>query len=148
MTTLQTDLLEIYNSLVSFSEGTITSRTPKPIKVSFEVESRNLRFEQAGTLVLLGIPNYYCLALEDLVKPSYLLPADYDNLMSTLQELIGSGELLKDRTCLSPENFGFDIYGVDMRRFEKGPDLLGSIRFVSGDSWWFKFKTRRTYDVD
>ena len=147
MTTLQTDLLEIYNSLVAFNEKTIKSNFPKPILVRFEKASNLLVFEQAGTSVRLGLTNYYCLALEDLEKPTYLLPEDYDYLMANLSQLINSGELLKDRTALSPENYGFDIYGVNLQELWKGPDKLGTVRFVSGTSWLFKFLVKRKYKL-
>ena len=145
MTTLQNDLLEIYNSLVTFSEKTLDPKFPCPIVVSFIENDNQLSFEQGSNSIRLSLPLYYCLALEDLKKPTYLLPEDYDYLMSTLQSLIGSGELIKDRTCLSPENWGFDIYGVDLRQFKKGPNILGSIRFVSGTSWIFTIMTKFKY---
>ena len=49
-----------------------------------------------------------------LKKPTYLLPEDYDYLMSSMQSLIAGGKLIEDRTVLSPENYGFDIYSVDL----------------------------------
>ena len=147
MTTLQNDLLEIYNSLVLFSDDTVRTDFPTPIKVWYEKESRLLVFEQKGKSARLVYPVYYCLGLESLEKPTYLLPKDYDYLMYSLQKLINSGELIKDRTCLSPENYGFDIYSTDIRELWKGPELKGRIRFVSGTSWFFKWLTRRKYEV-
>ena len=144
MTTLQNDLLEIYNSLVLFSSTTIT-KFPKPIEVWYEKESRLLVLEQAGKSVRLGIPVYYCLDLEGIQEKTYLLPKDYDYLMSTLQELINSGALINNRTCLSPENYGFDIYGVNLKELYKGPDILGKVRFISGKSWLFKKITKRKF---
>lgn len=147
MTTLQNDILEIYNALVIFNKETIESKFPTPIVVKFDPSSNALVFEQKGVTVRLVLPLYYSLAFEDLEKPSYLLPEDYDYLMSTLQELIGSGVLIKDRVCVSPENYGFDIYCIDLKEFKKGPDLLGQVRFISGTSWLFKFKTKRKYKL-
>lgn len=147
MTTLQNDLLEIYNSLVVFSSTTITTKFPKPIIVWYEKNSRLLVFEQSGKSVRLGIPIYYCLDLEGIQEKTYLLPKDYDYLMSTLQELINTGVLINNRTCLSPENYGFDIYGVNIKELWKGPDVLGRIRFVSGKSWLFKKITKRKFKL-
>lgn len=147
MTTLQNDILEIYNSLVMFNKETIESKFPIPITVRYEENSSSLVFEQKGTSVRLMLPMYYSLALNDLKKPTYLLPKDYDYLMSTLQGLIGSGVLIKDRVCLSPENYGFDVYCTDLKNFKEGPELLGQIRFISGTGWLFKFITKRKYKL-
>ena len=147
MVTLQNDILEIYNSLVVFSDDTVKSNFPIPIKVKYEKESNLLVFEQKGKSVRLGLPVYYCLALDELEKPTYLLPEDYDYLMSNLLDLLNSGELIKDRTALSPENYGFDIYAVNMREFWKGPDIIGRVRFISGTSWLFKFIVKRKYKI-
>lgn len=146
MTVLQNDLVEIYNNLTIFSKVTLDPKNPKPIKVCYkEDEGYQVVFEQEGTSVRLGRLIYYCLGLEDLGKITYLLPEDYDYLMSTLQSLIASGELIKERTALSPENYGFDIYGVDLKQFGKGPTILGQVRFVSGTSWLFKLITKYKY---
>lgn len=147
MTTLQNDILEIYNTLVTFSKGTVDSKFPLPITVRFDENTNAVVFEQKGISVRMILPMYYSLALVDLKKPTYLLPEDYDYLMSTLQGLIGSGVLIRDRVCISPENYGFDIYCLDPKEFSKGPDLLGQIRFISGNSWFFKFKTKRKYKL-
>ena len=85
--------------------------------------------------------------LEDLEKPTYLLPEDYDYLMSNLLDLLNSGELIKDRTALSPENYGFDIYATNIRELWKGPDIIGRVRFISGTSWLFKFIVKRKYKL-
>lgn len=140
---LQEDLIETYNSMVPFSKN--QSELAVPIKVWYEKESRLLVMEQAGLSVRLRFPVYYCLGLEDLYKPTYLLPEDYDYLMTTLQGLIGSGELIKDRTVLSPEDYGFDIYTTNEAELWKGPVIIGSVRFISGISWWFKYKTKKKY---
>lgn len=146
MTTLQNDIIEIYNNLLIFNKDTLLSSLPLPIKVSYEKDSNSMLFEQKGNSVRLQIPVYYCLGLEDLNgKPTYLLPKDYDYLMFSLSNLINSGKLIEDRTCVSPENYGFDVYAINTNEFWKGPDLIGSVRFVSGVSWLFKFITRKRY---
>lgn len=147
MTTLQDDILEIYNSLVVFNKETIESHFPTPITVKYDKSSMALIFEQKGKSVRLMLPMYYSLGLEDLEKPTYLLPKDYDYLMSTLQGLIGSGVLIKDRVCLSPENYGFDIYCIDLQNFNKGPELVGEVRFISGTGWLFRFLTKKKYKI-
>lgn len=148
MTTLQNDLLEIYNTLVMFNKETVESKFPTPIKVWYDSSSRALVLEQKGVSVRMALPMYYSLALEDLEKkPTYLLPQDYDYLMSTLQGLIGSGVLINERVCVSPENYGFDVYLIDLKNFNKGPELLGQIRFISGTGWLFKLLTKRKYKL-
>lgn len=145
MVTLQNDLLEIYNALVSFSKNTVQVSNPVPIKVWYDKEGVGspLVFEQKGTQVRLRLPVYYCLALEEISKkPSWLLPEDYDYLMNTLSDLIMDQRILEERTCLSPENFGFDIYATDPKEFSKGPDLMGTVRFISGTGWLFKLKIK------
>ena len=67
--------------------------------------------------------------------------------MYNLSSLISSGRLLDDRICLSPENYGFDVYGVNLKEFWKGPEILGTVRFVSGNSWLFRFITKRKYKL-
>ena len=148
MTTLQNDLLEIYNSLVMFSDDTVKSSFPTPIKVWYEKDSRLLVFEQSGKSARLIYPVYYCLNIEKLDnKPTYLLPEDYDYLMYTLQGLINSGELIKERTCLSPDEYGFSIYSTNINELYKGPILRGSVKFISGHSWIFKWLTKRKYKL-
>lgn len=146
MTKLQEDIIEIYNNLVLFNHDTLVADNPIPITVKFEKESNSVLFEQHGKSVRLGLPIYYSLGLDD-VKCSYLLPKDYDYLMSSLSGLVAGGKLLDDRVCLSPENYGFDVYCVDLRQFWTGPDVIGRIRFVSGNSWLFRFITKRKYKL-
>lgn len=146
MTTIQNDLLDIYNNLVIFSKATLQEEIQRPIVVKFDKEFNSVVFEQQGNSVRLSLPIYYSLGL-DSIKETYLLPKDYDSLMSNLSRLIASGKLLEDRVCLSPENYGFDIYYVDMKQFWKGPEIIGRIRFVSGNSWLFKFITKRKYEI-
>lgn len=147
MTTLQNDILEIYNSLVMFSSSTVNTNFPAPIKVSYEKDSRLLVLEQKGKSVRVGLPVYYSLGLDTIKGYTYLLPKDYDYLMSTLQYLISSGELIKPRTCVSPENYGFDVYATDQRQLWKGPEIIGSVRFISGNSWIFKKLTKYKYKL-
>ncbi len=142
---LQNDFLEIYNSLVLFSDDTVKSNLPIPIKVHYEKETRLLVFEQRGKSARLYLPIYYCLDLDSIQKPTYLLPEDYDYLMSTLMNLINSGILLKERTLCSPENCGMDIYSTRLENLNEGLDLIGVIRFISGNSWFFKWRVKRRY---
>ena len=145
---LQNDLIDLYNMLVVFSNRTLDEKLPeRPIEVKYDIESRQVVFTQEGQSVRTQLPVYYCLGLEDLIKPSYLLPEDYDYLMRTLQNLAFSGELIKDRTCLSPENYGFDIYGINLKEFEKGPTILGQIRIVSGTGWLFRHYIKFKYKI-
>lgn len=145
MPTLQDDLLEIYNSLVMFNDDIIQSKFPLPLRVRYEKDSRLLVMETKGKSVRLYLPVYYCLDLEHIQKETYLLPADYDYLMSTLQYLLHSGELLRERTIISPENYGFDIYSTNLKELWKGPDIIGRVRFISGNSWLFKLRTKLKY---
>lgn len=144
MTTLQEDILDIYNALVVFNNETLISPFPKPISVRFETQA--IIFEQAGKLVRLPILNNYCLDLTS-IKKSYLFPRDYDYLMHNLQLAINSGKLLKERTTVSPENYGFDIYAVNPREEFKGPDILSQIRFVSGNSWFTRLKAKLRFKL-
>ena len=147
MTTLQNDILSTYNSLVEFSKTTVDTNFPMPIEVSYDPTTRLLLCKQRGISVYLHYPVYYCLGLEKLKKPTYLLPKDYDYLMYTLQSLISSGELIKDRTSLGPEEFGFNVYATNLKELWKGPGLIGRVRFVSGTSWFFKYRTRKKYKL-
>lgn len=143
--TLQNDLLELYNLLVDFNKTTLKAAIPKPISVKYIKDSRLLSFEQEGLQINTSIPIYYCLGLEDLEKPTLLLPKDYDQMMGSLQYAIMSGELIKPRTIISPENYGFDIYATNIRELWKGPDIIASVRFVSGVGKLFKFITKLKY---
>lgn len=148
MTVLQDDLLEIYNNLTEFSKAMVQYENPTPIKVRFDREGIEspLVFEHGGTVVRLRLPIYYSLDLEDLEKGSYLLAEDYKYLMDTLSTIIHDDRVLNDRgICVSPENFGFDIYAIELAQFQKGLDIIGKIRFISGNSWWFKLITKLKY---
>lgn len=147
MTTLQNDLLEIYNSLVMFSDSTVKSANPIPIKVWYEKDSRLLVFEQQGKSVRIYQPTYYSLDLLKIQKPTYLLPEGYDYLMFNLQTLINSGELIKDRTCLVPIPYGFDIFATNPKELWKGPEFKGRVRFISGNGWMFKLRVKQKYKL-
>lgn len=148
MNVLQTDLLEIYNNLTEFSKAVAQAENPAPIRVWFDrdgIESP-LVFEHKGTMVRLRLPIYYSLGLEDLAGKencSYLLTEDYKYLMTTLSESIYDSRVLEDRGFIvSPENYGFDLYAIDLKEFQKGLSLVGRVRFVSSNSWWFKLITK------
>lgn len=143
---LQDDLIETYNALTVFSNSKVLS---KPIKVWIDRKGVGspLVLENEGITVRLRFPIYYCLGLEELEKPSYLLPKDYTRLMDSLQSIIMNPIMLEDRICLSPENYGFDIYAIDMKQFDKGLGLVGSVRFVSGNSWLFKLIVKWKYKL-
>lgn len=148
MNVLQTDLLEIYNNLTEFSKAVAQAENSAPIRVWFDrdgIESP-LVFEHKGTMVRLRLPIYYSLGLEDLAGKencSYLLAEDYKYLMTTLSESIYDSRVLEDRGFIvSPENYGFDLYAIDLKEFQKGLSLVGRVRFVSSNSWWFKLITK------
>lgn len=149
MLALQNDLLEIYNNLVIFSKTTVQSSNPIPITVRVEDGQYGspIVFEQGGISVRLRLPIYYCLGFDTLTKPTYLLPRDYDFMMSSLQSLIANDKILEDRICLSPENYGFDVYSVDYKDFWKGPNIIGSVRFISGNSWLFRTYVKWKYKL-
>lgn len=150
MTNLQNDLLEIYNNLVSFSKTTLQITNPKPITVKYDrgALGNPLVFTQENLNVRLRLPIYYCLGLEGLEKrPSFLLPKDYDYLMRSLASMIEDPKILEDRTCLSPENYGFDVYALDQRNVGKGLERIGGIRFVSGSSWLFRLFIKWKYKI-
>ncbi len=93
-------------------------------------------------------PIYFSLAFETIPKEgTYLLPEDYNELMYNLQYVINSGELLKEKTLISPENYGFDVYCIKPKEFLKGLTVIGRIRFISGTSWWFRTKTKLRYNL-
>lgn len=137
MTKLQEDLIGMYNSLVVFNKNTITDPYPIPIKVKFDKEGNFLILEQRGNYVCLYQPIYYCFGL-DKIKPTLLLPNDYDLLMYNLKAAIDSGKLLDDRTCLTPTEFGFDIYSADVQELSKGPKLIASCKLISSNNWLFR----------
>lgn len=144
MTKLQEDIINIYNNLVKFNQDTITAPFPIPIKVRFDKESSFLIYEQRGTIISLYQPIYYCFGLSE-IKPTILLPNDYDILMYNLKAAIESGKLLDNRTCLSPTEFGFDIYSTDQQELSNGPKLISSCKFITSNNWLFRFLTRKYY---
>lgn len=144
MTKLQDDILLIYNSLVEFSKITLEGVFQIPIKVYYDKSSNSLCFEQKGKKIFLTVPNYYSMYLKNL-KESYLLPKDYDYVMATLSSLVSSGELIKDRVCVSPQKYGFNIYSADVKLLSEGTRLIGEVRFVSGNSWLFKMYVKFKY---
>ena len=143
---LQDDLIETFNALTSFSKST---NPTGPIKVWLDKKGVGLPLvlEYKGTTVRLRLPIYYCLGLEDLEKPTYLLPNDYYNMMSTLQSLIMNPQIIEERTCLSPENYGFDVYSINPKQFDKGLERIGKVRFISGNSWLFKLIVKWKYKL-
>lgn len=149
MNNLQEDLLEIYNNLVELSRIVQDEHNPVPVKVWFDSEGLGspLVFEAKGTTVRLRLPIYYCLGLEDIKKETYLLPKDYIETMTNLLSIIQDSRILDQRTCLSPENYGFDIYALDYSQFSKGLEKMGKVRFVSGTSFLFKLITKWKYKL-
>lgn len=146
MIRLQDDILNIYNSLTDFSANTLLSPVKLPIRVTYSESLNALCFEQKGLKIAISILNYYCRELNNL-RNTYLYPEDYDRLMSSLSGLISSGVLLHDRICLSPDKYGFSLYDTEQKitLLKKGPQLLTSIKFVSGNSWFFKKVTQFRY---
>lgn len=147
MTTAQEDLIEIYNNLLVFNKNTLLVENPTPIVVKFDKSANSLVFSQKGINLHLSLPIYYSLGLDEIKGETYLLPNDYNYLMLSLASVISGGKLIEERTTISPENYGFDVYAVDLREFWKGPQLLGKIRFISGNSWVFKLITKIKYKL-
>jgi hypothetical protein len=146
ITGLQDDILEIYNSLVEFSKTTLGGALPVPIRVTYDEKLETLFFEQAGKKIGLWVTNWYAGGLKNLCGAgSYLMPQDYDYLMATMSGVIESGVLLEEHTCVSPEMYGFDIWATTRREAKEGPKLRAQIRFVSGNSWLFKVRTKIKY---
>lgn len=144
------DLKGLYNSLTVFNGSAILSKFPKPIKVQFVKEYNALFFESEGQSLFNQVPIYYSLGLwEDLQEPTWLLPEDYDELMGSLQAVImdPKGYLLKERTCISPQKYGFDIYVQDPLQPWKGPEIITEIRFVSGKGRLWKKRIENKYKV-
>lgn len=148
MTRLQDDLLGLYNDLVNLSKATLENKIQQPIKVTFEENMNSLSFEQAGKKIYSQVPLYYGGKIKE-IKDTWLLPKDYDYLMGTLSQLLQDGILIKDRVCISPEVYGFDVYLTDQNtlKFKNGPVLLGQVRFCSGNSWLFKKLIHYKYDA-
>lgn len=147
MIRLQEDLINVYNSLTEFSNGTLLGPSPLPIRVGYSDSLNSLCFEQRGLKVSINVLNYYCKDLRNL-HDTYLTPEDYDYLMDTLSRIIGSGSLLHDRVCLGPEKYGFSVYDVTpgIQNLKEGPQLIGRVKFVSGNSWLFKKLIKYRYE--
>lgn len=144
MTGLQDDLRELYNQLIVFSSS-IDGDTP--IKVSFIEEECSLRFELDGKSVYTLAP-FYCSLDMDKVKDTYLLMRDYRKLLDSLKYLLTEGILVRERVMIVPEKYGFDV--VETKNTTKdavveGPKILATIRFISGNSWFFRFMTKRAF---
>lgn len=139
MTRLQDDLLGLYNELVEFKNNS-------PIKVTFEDNMNSLSFEQDGKKIYSQVPLWYGGKINE-IKDTYLVPKDFDYLLGILNQLLQDGIFIKDRVCISPEIYGFDVYLTDSNtlKFRNGPVLLGQIRFCSGNSWIFKKLTKIKY---
>lgn len=143
MRLLADDLIEIYNNLQEFSKSIVEVEKPSPIKVWFDKESIDspLVFKLSSTTVRVRFPIYYCLALEDLEdEGAYLLPKDYQDLMWSLHKIIYDNRILGDRVCVSPENYGFDIYSINPENFQGGLEIIGRVRFITprSTSWLYK----------
>lgn len=147
MTRIQEDILLIYNSLTDFSKNTLLAPTKLPIKVGYSESLNSLTFEQQGLKVSIPVLNYYCKDLRFLYD-TFLIPEDYDYLMDSLTRVIESGVLLHDRVCLSPKKYGFEIYDSNSHTqyIKEGPQLIGRMEFVSGNSWLFRKLTKLKYE--
>ena len=147
MTKIQEDILLIYNSLTDFSRNTLLAPTQLPIKIDYSESLNSLTFEQQGLKVSIPVLNFYCKNLKFL-HTTYLTPRGYDSLMDSLSRIIDSGVLLHDRVCLSPIRYGFEIYDTNSHtQYQKeGPQLIGRVEFVSGNSWIFKKLTKLRYE--
>lgn len=134
MTRLQDDILGVYNSLTEFSDGTLTNGLP--LKVKYDESFNALSFEQRGKKVMIQSLNYYCENLKFL--DTYMLPVEYNNLMQSLANLIGSGIMIRDRIMISPKKYGFDLYETDGMNLKEGPQRIASIELVYWNSWVFR----------
>lgn len=144
MTLLQEDILGIYNSLTDFSKETLQTSEHLPIRVQFSETLNSVCFEQKGRKIAIGALNYFCKDLKN-IKETYLLPVDYDYLMSSLLSVIKSGALLHDRVCICPEKYGFKIYETDPYRVQDGPKIIADIKIISGNSWLFRQIVKRKF---
>ena len=134
MTRLQDDILGVYNSLTEFSNNTLINGYP--IKVKYEESFNAVSFEQLGKKVIVQSLNYYCESLKFL--DTYILPREYDILMQSLANLIGSGVMIRERIMVSPRKYGFDLYETDMSNLKDGPQRVASIELVFWNSWLFR----------
>lgn len=147
MTKLQEDIIDIYNTLADFSKDTLLAPVQLPIRVGYSESLNSLTFEQRGRKVSIPVLNYYCKNLK-LIKETYLIPADYDLLMGSLTRIIDSGSLLNDRVCISPVKYGFEVFETKptFQLVKEGPQMIGKVRFISGNSWLFKKLIKLRYE--
>lgn len=141
---LQDDLRELYNQLIVFSSS-IDGETP--IKVSYIKEEYSLRFDLDGKSVYTIAP-FYCSLDMDKVKNTYLLMRDYKKLLDSLNYLLTEGILVRDRVMVVPEKYGFDVVETENTTKDavvEGPKVIATIRFISGNSWFFRFMTKRAF---
>ena len=143
MSRLQDDLLEVYNNLVELSE-VVLGDTPCPVAVEFDQGMGCLSFKVPSRGIYLRALNNYIIR-PDLVPVTWLLPRDFDALMSGLSRVIRSGKLLQERVCLSPGTAGFELFLADPRNLMKGAMSLGTFRFWSGEGPWFRWRVSRKY---
>jgi hypothetical protein len=143
MIKLQEDFLEIYNNLVELSDSVLGINSC-PVAISWNQGMGCLEFSCKGKNLFLRTLNYY-LIRPDQVPDTWLLPEDYDALMSGLNRIIKSGKLIQDRLCLVPSLDGFDLYQADTRNLTRGAQYLGTFRFISGRSKWFRWRTKNKY---
>ena len=122
MPKLQEDLLEVYNNLSEISD-TVLGDQPSPVLVSFDTRMGCLSFKVLGKSLYLRQLNYYLLR-PDKIKDAWLLPGDYDNLMSGFLKLIKSGRLIQDHVLVQE---------------------LGALVFVSGQGRWFTWRVKQKY---
>ena len=66
------------------------------------------------------------------------MPEDTRNLLDTLRSLITSTQLGKDRILISPIKYGMEIYRANPMNLGLGPIKLGTLRFVTSNSWLFR----------
>lgn len=143
MPRLQDELLEVYNNLSEISD-TVLGDHPSPVSVSFDTRMGCLAFKVYSKSLYLRQLNYYLLR-PDKIKNAWLLPGDYDELMSSFLRLIKSGRLIQDHILVTPDYNGFQIYQTDPRNLSRGPQELGTLTFVSGQGRWFSWRVRQKY---
>lgn len=143
MSRLQDDLLEVYNNLVELNE-VVLGDNPCPVAVEYDEGMGCLSFKVPQKGLYLRPLNWYIIR-PDQVKPTWLLPEDYDELMAGLQKVIKAGRLVQERICLAPKESGFDLYLADSRNLSRGAALIGEFRFWSGTGKWFNWTTKRKY---
>lgn len=124
------DLLELYNNLINV-------KVDIPVGVMYSRLNKCLVFTQYSWRMDVGILNYYCKDLINL-RRTVLSPEDTRNLLDTLKSLITSAQLGKDRILISPIKYGMEIYRANPMNLGLGPIKLGTLRFVTSNSWLFR----------